>query len=116
MGMKHDRSVLLRPWIPLTFALALASFGCLTMILLRVVVTGSIRYTFLLWNLFLAWIPYVLALAVRRIVAGPEAAEGAGVVAAGVKPLDDERFQMPEGRIVVIIKGHLRPPKTTVSV
>jgi uncharacterized membrane protein len=50
----------------LSFALGAASFGCLLMITLRVAVTGSIRYTYLLWNLFLAWIPYLLALGVRR--------------------------------------------------
>jgi uncharacterized membrane protein len=89
-GMTVDRPVSLRPWIPLTFALGVASCGCLLMIVLRVAVTGSIRYTFLLWNLFLAWIPYFLALAVRRIVVGrrfaADTAVGAGV-AVGVKPL-----------------------------
>jgi uncharacterized membrane protein len=78
--MTHDIPTSLRPWVSLTFALSAASFGCLLMILLRVAATGSIRYTFLLWNLFLAWIPYVLALAVRRTAAG-------GRTDAGVKPL-----------------------------
>jgi len=48
----------LQPWVTLTFSLGVASAGCLLMIVLRVAVTGSIRYTFLLWNLFLAWNPY----------------------------------------------------------
>lgn len=78
--MMHRKPESLRRYIPLTFALFVASFGCLLMIALRVLVTGSIRYVFLLWNLFLAWIPYVLGLAIRRIAAG------AGV-AAGFKPL-----------------------------
>jgi uncharacterized membrane protein len=78
--MSPDRPVSLRPWLPLTFSLGVASFGCLLMIVLRVAVTGSIRYTFLLWNLFLAWIPYVLALAARRIAAGQD-------VTAPVKPV-----------------------------
>ena len=78
--MTHQRPGSLRPWLPLTFALCVASFGCLAMIALRVLVTGSIRYNFLLWNLFLAWIPYLLALAVRRLGSGP----GPWI---GVKPL-----------------------------
>jgi len=85
-----ERPVSLRPWIPLTFALAAASCGCLLMILLRVAVTGTIRYTFLLWNLFLAWIPYFLALAVRRIAVGRPIAHDTPVaagVAVGIKPL-----------------------------
>jgi len=69
--MKRHQLGLLRPWIPLTVALCVASFGCLAMIVLRVVVTGSIRYSFLLWNLFLAWIPYLLALVILRIGAEP---------------------------------------------
>jgi uncharacterized membrane protein len=68
--MTRDRTVSLQPWINLTLSLGIASAGCLLMIVLRVAVTGSIRYTFLLWNLFLAWIPYFLALFVHRIVVG----------------------------------------------
>ena len=59
--MMHRKPESLRRYIPLTFALFVASFGCLLMIALRVLVTGSIRYVFLLWNLFLAWIPFVFA-------------------------------------------------------
>jgi uncharacterized membrane protein len=78
--MSPEKPVSLRPWLPLTFSLAVASSGCLLMIALRVAVTGSIRYTFLLWNLFLAWIPYILALLARRIAAGRN-------VTAPVKPV-----------------------------
>jgi uncharacterized membrane protein len=73
--------------IPLTFALGVASFGCLLMIVLRVAVTGSIRHAFLLWNLFLAWIPYGLALAVRRITAGEGFNSAAGSRAVAMKAL-----------------------------
>ncbi len=64
-------AALIRPYRPLSLALLAASIGCLLMIALRVLVTGHIRYVFLLWNLFLAWIPYALALLLRRVAAGP---------------------------------------------
>ena len=51
----------------LTLALLAASAGCVLMFLLRLVATGSIRHSFLLWNLFLAWDPYVLSLVIFRI-------------------------------------------------
>ncbi len=37
------------------------------MIVLRLMLTGSLRYGFLLWNLFLAWVPYLLGLLILRI-------------------------------------------------
>jgi uncharacterized membrane protein len=52
----------IRRYLPLTLALGAASLGCLLMIALRMLFTGSVRYRFLLWNLFLAWIPYGLAM------------------------------------------------------
>jgi uncharacterized membrane protein len=78
--MLHRKPDSLGPYIPLNFALGAASFGCLLMIALRVLVTGSVQYASLLWNLFLAWIPYLLSLAIRRV----DAKAGD---AAGVKPL-----------------------------
>ena len=78
--MLHRQAGPLEPRIPLTLALAVASFGCLLMIALRVLATGGFGYAGLLWNLFLAWIPYLLSLALRRLA--PRA--GAG---SGVKPL-----------------------------
>jgi uncharacterized membrane protein len=65
-----------RPRIPLTFALGAASLGCLVMLALRMLVTGSYRYAGLSWNLFLAWIPYLLGLAVRRIDLGEGGSAG----------------------------------------
>jgi uncharacterized membrane protein len=56
-----------RTYLSLTWALFIASTGCLLMVLLRLLLTGSLRYGFLLWNLFLAWIPYLLGLLIRRI-------------------------------------------------
>lgn len=62
----------------LTLVLLAASAGCLLMIVLRVLVTGRVRYRFLLWNLFLAWIPYLLAVLIGWI-------GSAGLPAARVK-------------------------------
>ncbi len=46
----------------LTIAFALASIGCSLVLLLRILITESYRYMYLAWNLFLAWIPYIIAL------------------------------------------------------
>ena len=43
-------------------ALAFASAVCLGLVFARIVWTGNIRYGFLAWNLFLAWLPLALAL------------------------------------------------------
>jgi uncharacterized membrane protein len=37
------------------------TFFCLAMLLARIVSTDTMRYTFLVWNLFLAWIPLAIA-------------------------------------------------------
>lgn len=41
--------------------LGAASAVCVTLVLARVVHSGSLRYTTQIWNLFLAWIPFLLA-------------------------------------------------------
>jgi len=56
-----------RTYLPLTWASVIASAGGLLMIALRLILTGVLRYGFLLWNLFLAWVPYLLALLILRI-------------------------------------------------
>ena len=43
-----------------TFRFALASLTAAAMLLFRYYKVGRDTYTFLLWNLFLAWIPYIL--------------------------------------------------------
>ena len=57
------------------FAFVLASGLCGALLLARAVETGSSSYGFLVWNLVLAWIPFLLALAVydahRRRTARP---------------------------------------------
>jgi uncharacterized membrane protein len=50
-------------------ALEAASVGCILMVGSRIALTGTFRYAFLVWNLFLAWIPYILSLQMRRISA-----------------------------------------------
>lgn len=39
------------------------SFGCLAMLWFRPSVSGDVRFVFLLWNLFLAWLPYAASAA-----------------------------------------------------
>ena len=43
-------------------ALLLASGTSVALVLARILWTGRISYTFLVWNLFLAWLPLVFAL------------------------------------------------------
>ena len=56
-----------RRYIPLSLALSIASAGSVLMIVIRIQLTGTFRYVSLVWNLFLAWIPYVLALQIKRL-------------------------------------------------
>lgn len=76
----------MRPVGSPTLALLAASLGCLVMTVLRGLVTGSIRYGFLLWNLFLAWVPYALSLLIVRMWSrpGPPALRRPAVVATGL--------------------------------
>jgi uncharacterized membrane protein len=41
--------------------LSLASLFCVTLVAARIVYSGVTQYTNLVWNLFLAWIPFVMA-------------------------------------------------------
>ena len=56
-----------RGYRPLTRTLLVAYAGCLLMVVLRWLLTGGLQFAFLLWNLFLAWIPYFLCLLIRRV-------------------------------------------------
>jgi uncharacterized membrane protein len=49
--------------IAILAALSAASLLCLAMVAARITLSGSWRYVFLLWNLFLAWIPLLVSLA-----------------------------------------------------
>jgi len=61
--------------IAVVAAFALASFGCSALVAIRVIHTGVPNFTYLIWNLFLAWIPFVLAILLydghRRGTRGP---------------------------------------------
>ena len=43
-------------------SLGLASLGCCGLVLVRNLYTGNPNFRYLIWNLFLAWVPFVLAL------------------------------------------------------
>ncbi len=47
-------------------AMSFASVVCVAVVLGRIALTGNIRYGFLVWNLFLAWLPLVFALLARE--------------------------------------------------
>lgn len=51
-------------WPAVLLRLAAASSVCVALVLLRVLWTGEPDYMFLVWNLALAWAPFVLAIAV----------------------------------------------------
>lgn len=58
-GHKYKASIFL--------LLAAASVVCVTLVTARASYSGSHRYLWLVWNLFLAWIPFVLAAAVYAL-------------------------------------------------
>ena len=54
--MKHSRRRLAT-----LILLGLGSLFCVALVLVRNVHTGNVNFRYLIWNLFLAWIPFVLA-------------------------------------------------------
>jgi uncharacterized membrane protein len=54
-------ATLARHW-PTLLALALGSAASLALLFLRYAATGRVGYAFLIWNLFLAWVPLCFAL------------------------------------------------------
>jgi uncharacterized membrane protein len=48
--------------IAVVVSFALASLGCCGLVVVRNLETGNPNFRYLIWNLFLAWIPFVLAL------------------------------------------------------
>jgi uncharacterized membrane protein len=59
----------------LTLILVLASLACAAFLLVRYLLSGKVAHSFLIWNLFLAWVPYLVAIAVHlaRVKAEPPA-------------------------------------------
>jgi uncharacterized membrane protein len=51
-------------WLAVMAALGAASLGCVGLVTLRVFYTREPAFAFLVWNLALAWVPFVLAVAV----------------------------------------------------
>jgi uncharacterized membrane protein len=47
--------------------LLLSSFAACSLLVYRLAATGSFYYFFLPWNLFLAWIPYLISIGFRRL-------------------------------------------------
>ena len=58
--------------------LVLASGLCVALVAVRISRTGTLEYRFLVWNLFLAWLPFLLALALYD---GYRRGRGAAVLA-----------------------------------
>jgi len=48
-------------WPAVLVALAVATSVCVALVVVRVVRTGTTDYAFLVWNLVLAWVPFMLA-------------------------------------------------------
>jgi uncharacterized membrane protein len=48
--------------IAVVVSLACVSLGCCGLVLVRNLYTGNPNFRYLIWNLFLAWVPFVLAL------------------------------------------------------
>ncbi len=51
---------------PLIKILAAFTVLCILMVLFRIIFTGSFRYLWLIWNLFLAWLPLFFAMLFRK--------------------------------------------------
>lgn len=53
--------------VRLSSVLFFSSLGCCFVLSLRVLITHSLRYSYLIWNLFLAWIPYLISIGISFI-------------------------------------------------
>jgi uncharacterized membrane protein len=65
--MKLLKLVFKRETVAPMLALMFASGVSVSLVCARIVWTGKIRYGFLVWNLFLAWLPLIFALLAREL-------------------------------------------------
>ena len=93
-------------------ALTFASAASVALVVARIISTGNLRYCFLVWNLFLAWLPLVFALLASekyRARLGPRLAfprPGRGVAAVlPQRALHLHRFDSPDARASSAISG-----------
>jgi uncharacterized membrane protein len=100
--MTLDRST---PWRAVA-VLALFSLYCVGLEIARIVHTGSYQYNFLVWNLFLAWIPLVFAW--WLVVAADRGVRRSGLVLLGLAWL----LFFPNAPYIVTDFVHLRDPTT----
>jgi uncharacterized membrane protein len=52
----------------LSSVLLFSSLGCCFVLSLRVLITHSFRYSYLVWNLLLAWIPYLISIGMNTTI------------------------------------------------
>ena len=64
--MKLLNLIFQRETIAPVLTLAFASVVCVALVFARIVTIGNIGYAFLVWNLFLAWLPLIFALLIRE--------------------------------------------------
>jgi uncharacterized membrane protein len=64
--MKLLNLIFQRETIAPVLTLTFASGVCMALVFARIVTVGNIGYTFLIWNLFLAWLPLIFAQLLRE--------------------------------------------------
>ncbi len=97
----------LRVPLRLTIGLAGATVVAIGALATRMALTGTPRYGFLAWNLFLAWLPYLAAVAATLV---------AGTGRRGVLPLGTLWLLFwPNAPYIVTDVVHLRRPGVTVT-
>ena len=97
----------LRVPLRLTIGLAGATVVAIGALATRMALTGTPRYGFLAWNLFLAWLPYLAAVAATLV---------AGTGRRGVLPLGTLWLLVwPNAPYIVTDVVHLRRPGVTVT-
>ncbi len=65
--MLNKKMLIHKPDVLLTAIFFLISLFGGMMVAIRVLYSGHIRYAFLIWNLFLAWVPYGIAVTAQRM-------------------------------------------------